>query len=82
MPLNKEEKNTDLSVPVSVSRTASAAAAQTCPADGICYSVGVPSASAQSNSGNIYFQIQAKTSYQWVALGQGTGMIGANIFVM
>ncbi|KAB5563596.1 hypothetical protein GE09DRAFT_1113060 [Coniochaeta sp. 2T2.1] len=55
-----------------------------CPgnANGVCYSVGVPSSSAASESGNIYFQITAPTTYQWVALGTGTGMAGSNIFIM
>lgn len=55
-----------------------------CPgnAAGICYSVGVPTTSASSDSGNIYFQISAPTTYQWVALGTGTGMSGSNIFIM
>lgn len=53
-----------------------------CPSDNICYAVGLPSATASSGSGNIYFQISAPTSYSWVALGTGTGMVGANIFLM
>jgi hypothetical protein len=48
----------------------------------VCYSVGVPTTSAKSESGNIYFQISAPTTYQWVALGTGTGMDGSNIFIM
>lgn len=55
-----------------------------CPqnADDVCYSVGVPQASAQSDSGDIFFQISAPSTYQWVALGTGTGMYGSNIFLM
>lgn len=55
-----------------------------CPdnAESVCYSVGVPSSSADSESGNIYFQISAPTSYQWVALGTGTAMAGSNMFIM
>ncbi|RHZ60851.1 hypothetical protein CDV55_106235 [Aspergillus turcosus] len=52
------------------------------PASDIHYSVIVPESTVSSNSGPIYFQIHAPTSYQWVALGQGSGMAGANIFVM
>lgn len=48
----------------------------------VCYSVGVPASSAESETGNIYFQISAPASYQWVALGTGTGMAGSNMFVM
>ncbi|CAJ2512948.1 Uu.00g010670.m01.CDS01 [Anthostomella pinea] len=55
---------------------------QHCPIDGVCYRVGVPAASAASDSGNIYLQLQAPTSYAWVALGQGTQMSGSNIFVL
>ncbi|KAK3336547.1 putative carbohydrate binding protein [Cercophora scortea] len=57
---------------------------QYCPsnANSVCYQIGVPSSSASSGSGNIYFQISAPTTYQWVALGTGSGMVGANIFLM
>ncbi|KAK7745437.1 hypothetical protein SLS53_002935 [Cytospora paraplurivora] len=48
----------------------------------ICYAVGIPQTTASSGSGNIYFQISAPTSYQWVALGTGQHMAGANIFLM
>lgn len=52
------------------------------PSSQICYSVGVPSVSASTNAGNIYFQLSAPTSLQWVALGTGTGMAGSNMFIM
>ena len=57
---------------------------QFCPsnANGICYSVGVPTSSASADSGNIYFQISAPATFQWVALGTGTQMLGSNIFLM
>lgn len=55
---------------------------QTCPSQGLCYSIAVPTSSANAGEGNIYFQIQAPTSYQWVALGTGSGMSGSNIFLM
>lgn len=64
--------------------TANAAALTTC-ADGasdVCYSIAVPSVSASSTTGNIYLQITAPTSYQWVALGTGEGMTGSNMFIM
>lgn len=49
----------------------------------MCYALGVPSTTAASNTGNLYFQISAPTSYQWVALGMGTNqMAGANMFIM
>ncbi|KAK0660493.1 hypothetical protein QBC41DRAFT_236535 [Cercophora samala] len=53
-----------------------------CATDSICFSIAVPSSSASANSGNIYFQLKAPTSYQWVALGTGSQMAGSNIFVM
>ncbi|KAK3987735.1 hypothetical protein QBC44DRAFT_245152 [Cladorrhinum sp. PSN332] len=53
-----------------------------CQSNGICFSVGVPVSSAQSNSGNIYFQIKAPSGFSWVALGTGSQMSGSNIFVM
>lgn len=53
-----------------------------CVTDNICYSIAVPTSSASSNSGNIYFQLKAPTSYSWVALGTGSQMAGASIFVM
>ncbi|KAJ4297264.1 hypothetical protein N0V88_004182 [Collariella sp. IMI 366227] len=53
-----------------------------CSSEGICFSIAVPSSSAQAGSGNIYFQIRAPTSMQWVALGTGSSMTGSNIFVM
>ncbi|KAI0020518.1 iron reductase domain protein [Xylariomycetidae sp. FL0641] len=53
-----------------------------CPTDNVCYQVGVPSASAASGSGDIYLQLSAPTSYAWVALGTGTQMAGADMFVL
>lgn len=38
--------------------------------------------SVAENSGDLFFQIVAATSYQWVALGEGSQMAGANIFVI
>ncbi|KAF4199804.1 hypothetical protein CNMCM8927_004685 [Aspergillus lentulus] len=52
------------------------------PAADIIYSVVVPESTASSNSGPIYFQIRAPTSYQWVALGQGSQMAGSNMFII
>ncbi|MCJ1251253.1 hypothetical protein MMC30_008484 [Trapelia coarctata] len=46
------------------------------------YSFNVPAASASSGNGDIYFQIQAPASTQWVGLGQGSEMKGANIFIV
>ncbi|KAK3309958.1 uncharacterized protein B0T15DRAFT_19471 [Chaetomium strumarium] len=57
---------------------------QLCPSNsgGVCFSIAVPTSSANAGSGNIYFQIKAPTSLQWVALGTGSSMTGSNIFVM
>ncbi|KAI0403930.1 iron reductase domain protein [Xylaria palmicola] len=59
-----------------------AATVSRCPTNNVCFQVGVPEASVSSNSGNIYFQLRAPTSYSWVAVGTGRQMSGANIFVM
>ncbi|KAL3470064.1 hypothetical protein BJX99DRAFT_251479 [Aspergillus californicus] len=48
----------------------------------IFYSITVLRSTASSSSGAILFQIRAPTTYQWVALGQGTQMAGAGIFVL
>ncbi|KAI5862589.1 putative iron reductase domain protein [Durotheca rogersii] len=61
---------------------ASAAPVQYCPTQDICYQVAVPEASASSNTGNIYLQLRAPSSYSWIALGTGTRMAGANMFVI
>ncbi|KAH6619248.1 putative carbohydrate binding protein, partial [Chaetomium sp. MPI-SDFR-AT-0129] len=57
---------------------------QFCPSggNGLCYSIAVPTSSANAGSGNIYFQLKAPTSFQWVALGTGSSMAGSNIFLM
>ncbi|MCJ1438857.1 hypothetical protein MMC27_008247 [Xylographa pallens] len=49
---------------------------------GVYYSVNVPSASASSGTGDLFIQIQAPSSMQWVGLGQGEQMKGANIFII
>lgn len=48
----------------------------------LTYSIHVPNNTATTDSGPIYFQINATRSLQWVALGQGTQMAGANMFVV
>ncbi|RDW64301.1 cytochrome and DOMON domain-containing protein [Aspergillus mulundensis] len=48
----------------------------------IFYSITVPETTVSSGSGPIFFQIQAPTTLRWVALGQGTEMTGASIFVL
>ncbi|KAK5045579.1 hypothetical protein LTR84_009197 [Exophiala bonariae] len=59
-----------------------AAVLSTCPETDVCFSLNVPEESARSNSGDIYFQLSAPTTYSWVALAQGTSMSTANMFVM
>ncbi|TAQ83604.1 hypothetical protein B7494_g8072 [Chlorociboria aeruginascens] len=45
--------------------------------NGPSYAVGIPDAGS-----DIYFQLSAPSSYQWVGLGIGEQMAGATIFVM
>ncbi|EME50231.1 hypothetical protein DOTSEDRAFT_68941 [Dothistroma septosporum NZE10] len=56
--------------------------AKTCPVSDICFQLNIPEATASSGTGDIFFQLRAPTSYQWVSLGQGSQMSGSNIFVM
>ncbi|KAF2209519.1 hypothetical protein CERZMDRAFT_113850 [Cercospora zeae-maydis SCOH1-5] len=59
--------------------------ARTCPTSdsNVCYSLNVPAVTASSNTGDIFFRIEAPaTSYEWVALGQGSQMAGGHIFVL
>ncbi|KAG8414106.1 hypothetical protein J3458_011756 [Metarhizium acridum] len=63
--------------------TAYAATTSYCPVSGqICFRWGVPEAAASTGSGSVYIQIRAKASYQWVGLGIGDHMNGADMFVM
>jgi hypothetical protein len=48
----------------------------------VCYSLNIPQDTASNGNGDIFFQITAPTSNSWVALGQGKGMTGSNIFVV
>lgn len=48
----------------------------------LTYSIHVPNNTATSDSGPIYFQINSTRALTWVALGQGTQMVGANMFVV
>ncbi|KAK0333483.1 hypothetical protein LTR91_012625 [Friedmanniomyces endolithicus] len=59
-----------------------AAISKTCPEADVCYLLSIPNSTASSGAGDIYFQLSAPTSYQWIALGQGSLMAGSNIFVM
>lgn len=53
-----------------------------CPQTDICYKLNIPESTSSSGTGDIFFQLSAPSSYEWVALGQGTGMGGAQIFVV
>lgn len=64
-------------------RGTSAVTSAFCPNDGdVCFRWGVPEASASSGSGNIYFQMEAPSSVQWAGLGIGSGMLGAEMFLV
>ncbi|KAH7159707.1 hypothetical protein B0J13DRAFT_519157 [Dactylonectria estremocensis] len=47
-----------------------------------CFRWGVPKTAASSGSGDVYVQIKAPTSYQWVGLGIGSRMAGAEMFLV
>ncbi|SMQ52532.1 unnamed protein product [Zymoseptoria tritici ST99CH_3D7] len=51
-------------------------------ANAVCFTLNVPGPTAQSGSGDIFFQMTAPTSMNWVGLGQGSKMAGSNMFVM
>jgi Cytochrome domain of cellobiose dehydrogenase len=46
--------------------------------------VGIPSDStiSSSSTGDLYFQLSAPISYQWVGLGIGEQMAGATVFII
>ncbi|KAM0719834.1 hypothetical protein Q7P37_003969 [Cladosporium fusiforme] len=48
----------------------------------VCYQLNIPQSTADSGSGDIFIQMSAPTDYEWVGLGQGSSMSGANIFIM
>ncbi|KAG5983314.1 hypothetical protein E4U55_000298 [Claviceps digitariae] len=54
----------------------------------LCFQWAVPdpapatTSGSGSNSGNIYFQLRAPTSYSWIALGLGTRMAGSAMFII
>lgn len=58
------------------------AISEQCPYPDLCFSLNLPYDAGKTGKGDIYFQIKAKTSYQWVALGQGSEMDNANMFVV
>ncbi|KAM5449668.1 hypothetical protein MaudCBS49596_004789 [Microsporum audouinii] len=46
------------------------------------FRVNIPTSTAASKQGPIYFQIRAPSSVEWVGLGQGGEMAGSNIFML
>ncbi|KAF2816764.1 CBD9-like protein, partial [Mytilinidion resinicola] len=63
------------------SRTAAQVSEQ-CATTDVCFKLNIPSNTASSGKGDIFFQISAPSTYQFVALGQGDGMADSNIFVV
>ena len=76
------DKNCCATPAASKSRSSNSSILRTCPETDVCFSLNVPQQSASLGSGDVYFQLSAPTSYSWVALGQGTLMTNANIFLM
>ncbi|PFH61151.1 hypothetical protein XA68_18101 [Ophiocordyceps unilateralis] len=61
----------------------SGATAPFCPESGVCFRWAVPSNdSSTSGTNDVIFQLQAPTSYRWVALGIGSQMRDADMFVV
>ncbi|KAF2503213.1 CBD9-like protein [Lophium mytilinum] len=56
--------------------------AEQCATTDVCFKLNIPSNTASSGKGDIFFQISAPSTYQYVALGQGDGMADSNIFVV
>jgi hypothetical protein len=48
----------------------------------LTYSIHVPQDTATTGAGPIYIQLNATKQLTWFALGQGTSMVGANMFVV
>ncbi|KAH9861239.1 hypothetical protein IAQ61_010976 [Plenodomus lingam] len=52
------------------------------PSDNVRFKLNIPESTASSGSGDIFFSISAPSSYEWIALGQGNGMGGSNMFLV
>lgn len=61
---------------------ASGQTAKYSPEDEISFRVNIPPSTASSEDGPIYLQLQAPAEMEWVGLGQGSSMSGANMFVV
>lgn len=48
---------------------------------GITFTVNIPERTATSKTGPIFIQLRSTTPLQWFAVGQGSHMLGSNIFV-
>ncbi|OAQ72377.1 hypothetical protein VFPPC_00369 [Pochonia chlamydosporia 170] len=63
--------------------TTEAALAAFCPNNGeMCFQWGIPPATNNAKSGNLYFQLRAPASHAWFALGTGSNMRGSSMFVV
>ncbi|KAF3491094.1 uncharacterized protein GIQ15_00611 [Arthroderma uncinatum] len=51
-------------------------------ADDIRFRVNIPTSTASTKRGPIYFQIRVPSGVEWVGLGQGSEMAGSNIFML
>lgn len=60
----------------------SAQVADISPVDNIRFKLNIPESTASTGKGDIFFSLSAPSSYSWVALGQGQGMSGSNMFLM
>ncbi|CAG8303953.1 unnamed protein product [Penicillium salamii] len=50
--------------------------------DDITYSINVPDETSKSGSGPMFIQMNTTSQVQWLALGQGRQMAGANMFIV
>ncbi|KAL6703824.1 hypothetical protein ACN47E_009043 [Coniothyrium glycines] len=56
--------------------------ANICPSTNVCFGLNIPESTASTGDGDIFFSISAPSTYEWVALGQGQGMAGSNMFIV
>ncbi|KAF2850182.1 iron reductase domain protein, partial [Plenodomus tracheiphilus IPT5] len=52
------------------------------PSEKVRFKLNIPDSTASAGSGDIFFSISAPSSYEWVALGQGSGMANSNMFLV
>ena len=55
---------------------------QKCVTSDLCFGLGIPDSTIASGSGDIFFSLTAPNAYEWISLGQGSKMDGANMFVI